>query len=467
MNRPSHKPLVTVYITNYNYGIYIKQSIDSVLQQTFKNFELIIIDDGSTDDSKSVIEAYRHQPGVLIIYQKNKGLNVTNNIAMRAASGKYIMRLDADDFLEVNALDEMITIMENNHEIGLVFPDYFYVNESGSRTGEERRYNFDKEVSLYDQPAHGACTLIRLDYLKSLGGYNESFTCQDGYDLWIKFVTHHKVTNINKPLFSYRRHSTNLTLNEEKILNTRKQIKEVFVNQNFEKPTTLAVLPVRDHFIGNENLPLFFFNGKTLLEHKIDTCLASKHVSQIVVSVAGAELFDFANAAFKNEPTIHVIQRPQEFAGPNETLFTTLMHAVDHIGSIKFEPQAVMSVSLDFPFTQADVLDEAINTLVLFKSDTVLSVRSDTQMYYQHTGHTLQPILNQDKFTRLEREALYRGAGGIILTTVASLIKHQKTVAGIVSHIVVNQKNAFGIFSDFDLSLMRSYVNQLQGNYAF
>jgi glycosyltransferase involved in cell wall biosynthesis len=203
-------PLLTVYITNYNYGMYIQQSVESVLSQTFQDFELFIIDDGSVDNSKEIIEQYRDNPKINIIYQQNKGLNVTNNIAMRASIAKYIMRLDADDFLTPDALEIMVSALENDIDLGLVFPDYYYTNDNGIITGEEIRHDFDKDVSLFDQPAHGACTMIRLENLKMLGGYNESFTCQDGYDLWIKFIMHFKVTNINKPLFYYRRHGLSL-----------------------------------------------------------------------------------------------------------------------------------------------------------------------------------------------------------------------------------------------------------------
>jgi len=134
----STNPLVTVYITNYNYAAYIRDSIESVLTQTLQDFELLIIDDGSSDNSKEIIEEYRETESVTIIYQKNKGLNITNNVAMRAAKGKYIMRLDADDFLVKEALAEMSNVLEGDDELGLIFPDYYYVDGDGKKTGEER-----------------------------------------------------------------------------------------------------------------------------------------------------------------------------------------------------------------------------------------------------------------------------------------------------------------------------------------
>ena len=81
--KKNYEFLITVYITNFNYGEYIEKSIESVLNQTIKNFELIIIDDGSTDRSLEILKKYENNKDIKFIKQKNKGLNVTNNIALR------------------------------------------------------------------------------------------------------------------------------------------------------------------------------------------------------------------------------------------------------------------------------------------------------------------------------------------------------------------------------------------------
>ena len=98
---------------------------------------------------------------------------------MRMARGKYIIRLDADDFLHKNAIQSMADLMESNKKLSLVFPDYFTVNKKGEIIDLIRRHDF-KKVKLLDQPAHGACTMIKLDFLKQIGGYNEKFDRQDG-----------------------------------------------------------------------------------------------------------------------------------------------------------------------------------------------------------------------------------------------------------------------------------------------
>jgi glycosyltransferase involved in cell wall biosynthesis len=460
----SRNNLVTIYITNFNYGKYIQLSIESVLNQTFQNFELLIIDDGSTDNSKEVIERYRQHEKVSIIYQRNKGLNITNNIAMRAAQGKYIVRLDADDFLAPEAIAEMTNVLEADDSLGLVFPDYYYVDSHGVVTGEERRHNFEKEVSLYDQPAHGACTMIRLSFLKALGGYNESFTCQDGYDLWIKFVTHHKVTNINKPLFYYRRHESNLTNNEDKILSTRKLIKEHFVKEHFKTPATVAVIPVRNTFIGEINWPLYKFKGKSILNHKIEESLASDKLSKVIVSTSDREILDHCKYEIPPSEKLIIVERPQEYSRASESLSKTLVQAIHQIEKEGNRLEAIMTISLEYPFLTTDIIDDAINTITLFKSDAVLSVRPDNRMFYQHNGHSLVPILEQDKFTKLEREALYMGAGGVVLSTIDNFKKEGKLVAGRISHIVVDQKTAFSVNDPFSLELFKAHSHEIIGS---
>ncbi len=453
-------PLVSVYITNFNYANFIRQSVESVLSQTLQDFELLIIDDGSTDNSREIIESYRDHPQVSIIYQQNKGLNVTNNIAMRASHGKYLIRLDADDYLTSDALETMCAVLENDASLGLVFPDYYYVDVHGHITGEEKRHDFDSEVSLYDQPAHGACTMIRLEFLKNLGGYNESFICQDGYDLWIKFIMHHKVTNVKRPLFYYRRHGNNLTKNEERILHTRKKIKETFVETyQLATPETVAVIPVRNTMIGDTNWPLSGYSGRTVLKDAIEKIATSEKIQYVVATSSDANILDYLHGETFEKRKLYIIERPPRFAQANESLGKTIELVLKELAMLDIHPEAVMTVALEYPFLTPDVLDDAVNTLAIFKSDALLSVRPDNRMYYQHVGHGMVPLMDQDKFTKLEREALYKGAGGIVLSTVDNFRKNKKMISGKVGHIVVNEQVAFGVFNSFDLKIFDYLAN--------
>lgn len=455
-------PLVSVYITNYNYERFIRQSIDCIFEQSFKNWELIIIDDGSSDGSRSIIEEYRKYSQVTIIYQQNKGLNITNNVAMRVAKGKYIMRLDADDYLVPHALERMAETLEADDKLGLVFPDYYYVDAEGHITGEEKRHNFEKEVSLYDQPAHGACTMIRLSFLKKIGGYNESFTCQDGYDLWLKFITHYSVRNVTEPLFYYRRHGSNLTTNEERILETRRAIKKTFLDLQSVEEATVLVIPARNTKIKGQSIPLFDSGKGNLLERKVNSGLAAKTIKAVYVVSEDEEILNFASTKYSGESSVYVIERPAKLAGPNQTLGATVQLAVDHARDQGLDFRFVMTAALDYPYVGADILDDAINTIELFKSDSVLGVRPDNKMYYRHTGHSLDPILDQEKFTRIEREALYRAVGGIMASTLTNFLENGRINSGKMSHIIVDENSAFGIFSEFDFTIFKSLEAQAQ-----
>lgn len=453
-----NNPLVTVYITNYNYERFIEQSIQSVFSQSLISWEIIILDDGSTDNSRDILEKYREEEKVTIIYQQNKGLNITNNVAMRVAKGKYLMRLDADDFLHPLALEKMVAPLEADPNLGLVFPDYYYADAEGEIIAEERRHNFEKEVSLYDQPAHGACTMIRLSFLKKVGGYNESFTCQDGYDLWLKFITHYSVSNVNESLFYYRRHGANLTTNEERILNTRREIKKTFLDMESLENSSILIIPLRNQMLNGFSLALDKLYGESLLEKKIDAALKASVVSKVYVISEDFEVKAFCEERYAEEDRLDFILRPKSHAGPNQSLGATVQLAYNHAVESGLPFTYLLSAAIDFPFVESEVFDDAVNTIALFKSDAVLTVRPDNKTYYQHTGHQLKPILDQDKFTRLEREALYRGSAGVMACTRKSFERNGTINAGAISHVVVDEKTAFGIHSEFDFRIYKALM---------
>jgi len=458
-----NQPLVTVYITNYNYGQFIRQSIESVFNQAYKNIELLIIDDGSTDDSRKIIEEYAGNRNVSIIYQHNKGPNTANNIALRVGRGKYIVRLDADDYFAEKALEILVDVLESDPELGLVFPDYYLIDTDSNIIGEVRRFNFCNEVSLLDQPAHGACTMIRKSYLETLGGYDESYSCQDGYELWIKFINQYKVINVNQPLFYYRQHGNSLSNNENMILDTRIKIKENFMGKhNIAAPSTFAILPIRSRNLGGQNIPLIELQGVSLLERAVKTAISSKKLSGLVITSSENEIESFYLEHIEGKyPKVMFLKRPEEFARLNESLTKTIRYVLDHqqVNDQFGIVETVMTISVEYPFITSEVLDDAINTLTIFNADSLLSVRQDNSTYYQHNGNGLKPILGQEKFTKLEREALYKGVGGIVISKIKGFKENNQMLHGKIGHIVLDATKAIGIHNDFELLISRIICN--------
>ncbi|MBU3676262.1 MAG: glycosyltransferase [Chitinophagaceae bacterium] len=449
------QPLITVYITNYNYGRFIQQAVDSVLAQTCQDFELLIIDDGSTDDSLLVIESYRNHPKISIILQKNKGLNATNNVAMHHARGKYLIRLDADDFFDRAALGVMSAILEADDELGLVFPDYHYVDGKGERIGSHRRHLFDDEVTLYDQPAHGACTMIRLAFLRALGGYDESFTCQDGYELWVKFVTFHKVTNVNRPLFFYRQHNENLSTDQSRLLSTRKLIKAKFVQTYLNPINTLFILPIRLKQFSEATWPLFPFQTSTVLGEKIDACLNARSLAKLVLVCDCPQLLAQLKNDYQFNERVLVMHRPVEYASQRAHIRLTIDMILSEVGA-SFDGIAV--ISPDYPFVDTSVLDEVVDTLNIFQSDAVITVNAGKGIYYRHNGQTLKPILELDQFTVYEREVLYNGAGGVMVSTMANYLRNRRMISDRVAHVLLDFRQSFGVSNEFNFQLFKHFT---------
>ncbi|MEO7800530.1 MAG: glycosyltransferase, partial [Ginsengibacter sp.] len=414
------------------------------------------IDDGSTDDSRSIIEEYTNHPSIKIIFQQNHGLNVTNNIALRVSNGKYIIRLDADDYFHPKALELLSAAMENDPELGLIFPDYYLIDAEGSITEEFKRHDFDSAVSLPDQAAHGACTMIRTEFLKNLGGYNESFSCQDGYDIWIKFIAHHKISNINEPLFYYRRHGNNLTRNETKILSTRAKINKLHSHNRFGRLDTVCIIPVRD-----ESLALKQLRNKKILDYKIQEARQSKHICKIIISSPSDIIGDYINDKYGSFDSIIFHKRDEKYARLNVNLIETVesILATKELSHLNFK--AIILLTIEFPFIKSYVIDDAVNTLFLFNSDSLLSVRQENTVFYQHYGNGMHPILNQDKFTRLEREAIYRVTGGISVVRSEVFEKSKQIVYGQIGHIMMDEVSSLGIFSDFDFMIAESFVKRV------
>ena len=453
-------PLVTIYITNYNYGNYIKEAIESVLNQTFKDIELIIIDDGSTDNSKEIIESYSSFKNIRIIFQKNKGLNVTNNIAMRLAHGKYLVRLDADDYFSPDAIEKMSHKLESDNKLGLVFPDYYLIDSMGETIAKKQRHAFDTDVSLLDQPAHGACTMIRHSYLEKMGGYNESFSCQDGYDLWIRFTAKYRVANINEPLFFYRQHESNLTKNEDRILNTRAEIKESFVNsENIKPPKTLGILPIRGEKVNRYSLAFEKFGDQYLIDTKIKAAIHANNLDLLVVTSPDLKIKNHVNDNYSNEKVIF-IERPKNLAQINKDLKDSVEYILkdDKLKSYVFDSFLLMF--LEYPFVTSNIIDDAIQTMAIFNLDSLISVRQDNSLFYNHDGKGMKAINDQDKFTRIEREAIYKFTAGLMMTKIDLFKSKNSFIGDRAGHIEVNQQAALGLYSDFDVKLAKMIAAQ-------
>lgn len=454
------RPLVTVYITNYNYGRYVRRAIDSVLTQSLQDFELIVIDDGSTDNSRAAISEYEGHPKVRIIFQENIGLNRSNNIALKASRGRYIMRLDADDYLDRQALLVLSNVLEDNEHVGLVFPDYYYVDADGNVTGQERRHDFEAEVSLLDQPAHGACTMIRKSFLQDVGGYDEEFRCQDGYDLWLRFIERWEVRNVNLPLFYYRRHGSNLTEDQGRIRSTRARIKKAHARRlNTPACPTLAIVPVRGRSVDPGCLALERLGDRALLDWTLDAALDAEEVERVVLTSPDADVLAHGRARYG--PSIITLERPIELARENTSLNATIRFVLEQ-AELDFEPLAIMTLSTETPFRGATYLDESVHTMRIFDVDSVIAISSEDDLFFRHDGGGLVALGNggREGQIRFERDYLYRKLPGMNLISRSFFEKDEQGPGERIGHVLYGGREAFTVRTRLDLAMAHVMLEQ-------
>ena len=452
-------PKITVYMPNHNYGCYLDKAVNSILRQSIDDWELIIIDDGSTDNSLSILEKYKNNKKVIIISQENKGLNITNNVAIRIARGKYIVRVDADDYVDENFLLVLSNTLDQNPEVGLVYPDYFSINTDGKIIDTIRRKKIEEEVKLLDLPAHGACTMFRIDVLLNLGSYNEEFSCQDGYDIWIRFIEKYKPYNVNIPLFYYRQHNASLTKNEHKILDTRRQINKAFVlNNGGIKAKVYGFIPVIMSSIYHQNRPFVELDGKPLIWYTLNQAEETNYFESVILSTENEEVIEYTEKYF---PKIKALLRKKDDLGQEEDFPTIILDSFKRLGIQNFSnTDSVCIMPVSTPLRKVKHIEHAIDAMEVFKVDTVLSIQEEFAPFYHHDQYGLKPInILSEGEPRLERDAIYKGNGAIILTRFDN-IKNGYLHGKKIGHITMLPEESIKLNSNYEYWLAEKLIQK-------
>jgi CMP-N-acetylneuraminic acid synthetase len=405
------RPKVSVYITCHNYGQYVTQAIDSVFYQLFEDWELLIIDDGSSDNSLEIIKnkAKAYPDKVRVISNKvSKGLPVCANIAIEESKGEYIIRLDADDFFDESAILTMSTFLDKHKEISLVYPNYVYVDECGNYLGTERRKKIGHEVKVLDLPAHGACTMVRKRVLKSIGGYDTEHNAQDGHQIWLKILNRYKISNITTPLFFYRQHKESLTTDNQRILSARKNIKRSMVKKHKGSVSThvVGVIPAKNIDKSMPNICLNKIGGKPLIDYSIEAAMNSSLLDDILISTDDQLVVDYCSKKFAN---IKVYLRPKGLSERSVMLPEVMLDATNYLeDQLNISLDIVVMLNVLSPLRVSSDIDEAVDTLLLYDVDSVTSVYEDHELHFTHGKFGLEP-LNKGAMNQifLERESLF------------------------------------------------------------
>ncbi|HUU43234.1 MAG TPA: glycosyltransferase, partial [Planctomycetota bacterium] len=213
----TREPLVSVVMPAYNTGRFIAQAIRSVLRQTWTHWELIVIDDGSTDDTAAVVATFS-DPRIRCISRENTGLSAARNEGIRRARGEYIAFLDSDDLWFPEKLAAQAKILEEDPEAGLTYSNYWFVDEDGVRTGAPR-FSFARladgwclEKLLVRNAVLGPTTVVlRRSVLDRVGLFHTDLRASEDWDMWRRVAVHCKFRYLPRALGAYRIRRGSLT----------------------------------------------------------------------------------------------------------------------------------------------------------------------------------------------------------------------------------------------------------------
>lgn len=241
--------LVSVIIPVYNSAKYITDAIDSVLAQTYKNYEIIIVNDGSTDSTAEVVKKYLrsqildHRPqAIRYVYQENKGPSAARNRGIKEAKGEYIAFLDSDDVWLPEKIELQMAEILKSPSLGLITCGEINVNLINST--EEYSYglrglNRNKALNLLllKNIIHGGSpVLIRKECLDRVGLFDEKLQVAEDWDLWLRICRHYDFKGIDKPLVKILiRENSQCSDGYKNIINEIRFLDKVFSDSSFKK----------------------------------------------------------------------------------------------------------------------------------------------------------------------------------------------------------------------------------------
>ncbi len=252
-------PLVSIIVTSYNYAKYIGKTIQSVLDQTYQNWELIISDDCSTDNSLEIIKRFKEPRIKLITNSKNQGAYEAYTRAYELSTGKYFVSLDSDDYMHPERIEKQVNFLEKNPKVDILGTYISEIDEEGKgKKGNSEFENwFNVEIDLNDPKSwvwgnrlcHSS-VMIRTEIHKKVGNFNKELIYSPDYEFWLRNIKSKSTFKVlaNK-LTYYRSHKLNIT-------NTNPEVKfyeVLYINRNYviealnQKDLSLVIVGLVNH----------------------------------------------------------------------------------------------------------------------------------------------------------------------------------------------------------------------------
>lgn len=211
--------LISVIIPAYNQGQYLRQAIESVLNQTCQDFEIIVVDDGSTDDTQQAARSF-DDPRLSYVYQSNRGLSAARNTGIRKSSGELITFLDSDDLFLPQKLEILSAELERRHELGFVAGQAVPIDENGEKVGQIISVPIPEPSVrlLLWNPLHVGSTLVRREWLDCAGYFDENLRAYEDWDMWLRLARCGcSMGWVAQPVSLYRFHTRQMTQDRQRM----------------------------------------------------------------------------------------------------------------------------------------------------------------------------------------------------------------------------------------------------------
>jgi len=203
-----NSPKVSIVLPTYNGAKYVKQAVDSCLNQTYKNIELIIVDDCSNDETPRIIDSYKDDRIRYLRHKQNEGLPYALNTGFAKATGQYLTWTSDDNQYLPKAIEELVSLLEKNPDVDFVYADYWaHFLETDERELRTTPDNLDLEKAN----EVGPCFLFTRRAYKEVGAYDPKYKLVEDYDYWIRICKKFKALHCPHPLYIYGEHSKSLT----------------------------------------------------------------------------------------------------------------------------------------------------------------------------------------------------------------------------------------------------------------
>lgn len=380
---------VSLYIVNFNQFEYLERAIQSAFSQTWKDIEYILVDNNSDSADRVLADLTKRYKFDRVLRRNDSNLKRAANEVLSISTGTYVVRLDADDYLHESAVQLMVE-KAKAESADFVSTDYFLVDRTGETIGQFYKNSVIDFAKRPDIPMHGACCLIRTAFLRQNGGYNVDVLMQDGYDVWLALSGVGRGAHINLPLFSYRRHSKNISNDSDKLIEARRamltahcpELPTYSLNYFMRKPLQEALPKAKEIVAGLDSSLLPAPNGIF-----IHCAGETESISEHWVSGRRVVLVERSDPEMLEKNAIREYLRRFE----NKRDIVSQFHVCLYFVSSLSKP----------------IVEGVLRTAKMFEADVVHSVRRETMNLYYHDGVGLQPLSDSAHFTS-ERSIIYK-----------------------------------------------------------